>query len=181
MRLWKIWLGRTFAAVFLGLSLLLIGLTGFQFWTGLLEGKELVSILVQSLNTVIIALAIFELGVGISREYAVPHNDRHTFSLVRRLVTRFVGTVCVALVLEGLIMVIKYSQLDLAGNLYYPVAILVGASVLLSSLGLFLHLSRADCERQPVSQSNYHGGRMTDTREQAGWLKQLQKKSPTNG
>ena len=62
---------------------------------------------------------------------------------------RFIGTVCVALSLEGLkawrleglIMVIKYSQLELAGNLYYPVAIIVSTALLLSSLGLFIFLT----------------------------------------
>ncbi len=175
-RLWKIWLGRTFAAVFLSLSLLLVGLAGYQFWSGVLAGHDVISILVQSLNTAIIALAIFELGIGISREYAVPHNDRHTFSIIRRLVTRFVGTVCVALVLEGLIMIIKYSQLDLAGNLYYPVAILFGASGLLCSLGLFLHLSRADVERQTNSHSSLHVPARPASRPSPRWLKQLQKK-----
>ncbi|WP_303720574.1 hypothetical protein [Malonomonas rubra] len=46
-------------------------------------------------------------------------------------------------------MIIKYSQLDLAGNLYYPVGILVSASILLAGMGLFLHLTRSDCEIQP--------------------------------
>ncbi|MEJ6077071.1 hypothetical protein MT391_00770 [Vibrio sp. 1-Bac 57] len=46
-----------------------------------------------------------------------------------------------ALSLEGLIMVIKYSQLDLAGNLYYPVAIITSTALLLSSLALFLYLT----------------------------------------
>lgn len=55
---------------------------------------------------------------------------------------RFIGTVCVALSLEGLIMVIKYSQLDMAGNLYYPVAIISSTALLLTSLGLFLHFTR---------------------------------------
>jgi hypothetical protein len=39
-------------------------------------------------------------------------------------------------------MVIKYSQLDLAGNLYYPVAIISSTALLLSSLGIFLHLTK---------------------------------------
>jgi len=39
-------------------------------------------------------------------------------------------------------MIIKYSQLDLAGNLFYPVAVVVAASLLLMSLGLFLRWSR---------------------------------------
>jgi hypothetical protein len=56
-------------------------------------------------------------------------------------VTRFASIVFVALVLESLIMVIKYSQQDLAGFLYYPVAIIASASFLLMSLGVFIKLS----------------------------------------
>ena len=97
---------------------------------------------VESINTTIISLAIFELGIGISKEYAVAEDEENIFQVIRRTITRFVGTVCIALVLESLIMIIKYSQLDLAGNLYYPVAILTGTSVLLLSLGVFLHFTR---------------------------------------
>jgi len=145
-RLLKIWFGRGFATVFLSLSLLLVLLAGYQFIHGLYGGKELISLFVQALNTVIIALAIFELGIGISKEYAAAAVEEHTFFVVRRMIARFVGTVCIALVLESLIMIIKYSQLDLAGNLFYPVGILIGASVLLAALGLFLQLSRSDVQ-----------------------------------
>jgi hypothetical protein len=94
----------------------------------------------------IIALAIFELGIGILKEYGNREEEFNTYILVRRTITRFVGTVTIALVLESLIMIIKYSQLELAGNLNYPVAILAATSLLLISLGLFLHFSRFDCE-----------------------------------
>ena len=40
-------------------------------------------------------------------------------------------------------MVIKYSQLELAGNLYYPVAVICSAALLLAALGVFLRLSGA--------------------------------------
>jgi len=40
-----------------------------------------------------------------------------------------------------LTMVIKYSQMELAGNLSYPVAIIASASLLLLSLGGFLKLT----------------------------------------
>jgi len=43
-------------------------------------------------------------------------------------------------------MIIKYSQLELAGNLFYPVGILIGGSVLLVSLGLFLWLTQGHSE-----------------------------------
>jgi len=142
----KTGMGRTFSVVFQALSVLLMGLAGYQIVDGLHQGKELISIFVQSINTGIIALAIFELGIGIGKEYANTEQHEHTFYTVRRMVARFVGTVCIALVLESLIMIIKYSQLDLAGNLYYPVGILGASSVMLSALGLFLHFSREDCE-----------------------------------
>ena len=146
----KFFMGRLLALTFLALSLFLIGLAAFQFLEGMHEGKEIVNIFIKSINTSIIALAIFELGLGVGKEYGKhTEEDDHTFMVVRRTITRFVGTVCIALVLEGLIMIIKYSQLDLAGNLFYPVGILIGASVLLAGTGIFLQLTRDDCERQP--------------------------------
>ena len=144
----KYMMGRLLSLTFLSLSLFLIGLAVFQCVEGFNEGKEMVNILIQSVNTSIIALAIFELGIGIGKEYGNHTDDKdHTYLVMRRTISRFVGTVCIALVLEGLIMIIKYSQLDLAGNLFYPVGILIGASVLLSSMGLFLQMTRADCEK----------------------------------
>ncbi|HEX9873453.1 MAG TPA: hypothetical protein VGA43_03750 [Deferrimonas sp.] len=147
----KSWMGGIFAAAFLLMALGLIALAGYQFYHGLAQGKEMISVFVQSINTVIISLAIFELGIGISKEYIGREHEQNTYALVRRTIVRFVGTVCIALVLEGLIMIIKYSQLDLAGNLYYPVGILCSASVLLIGMGLFLHLSRPDCETVPAA------------------------------
>jgi len=141
----KIGMGLMFSGVLLGVSLLLTLLAAGQFFIGLKEGKELINLFVQGINTVIISLAVFELGIGIGQEYCVREDESNPYAVVRRTIARFVGTVCIALVLEGLIMVIKYSQLELAGNLYYPVAILSGASVLLMGMGIFLHLSRGDC------------------------------------
>jgi magnesium-transporting ATPase (P-type) len=140
----KTTMGKMFSLLFLAMSLLLIALAGYQVYTGLAEQKELVSIFVQSINTAIISLAIFELGIGIGKEYATSEDEENTFEVVRRTITRFVGTVCIALVLESLIMIIKYSQLELAGNLYYPVGILAGTSALLMALGIFLHFTRLD-------------------------------------
>lgn len=79
--------------------------------------------------------------MGIYKEYRFSEED-NLFDAIRRTVTRFVSVVIIALVLEGLIMIIKYSQLDLAGNLFYPVAVVVAASLLLMALGLFLRWSR---------------------------------------
>lgn len=140
-------IGMTFSLLFLAIALFLASMAAYQFYAGLTEGKALVTVVLQSINTLIISLALFELSLGVFKEYATRDEEHNTYACVRRTVARFVGTACIALVLESLIMIIKYGQLDLAGNLFYPVAILGGASVLLMGMGLFLHLTRADCER----------------------------------
>jgi hypothetical protein len=77
----------------------------------------------------------------INQEYRIDKEEHNVITSLRRTLPRFIGTVCVALSLEGLIMVIKYSQLDMAGNLYYPVAIIISTALLLAALGVFLKLS----------------------------------------
>lgn len=134
---------RVFTVLFYGLSALLVISGVFHFSTDVMTGeRSFMSTTVNLVNSLIIGLAMFELGAGISKEYTESDQEENVFTNIRRTITRFLGTVCIALVLESLIMIIKYSQLDLAGNLMYPVAILGGASVLLISLGGFLALTR---------------------------------------
>ncbi len=136
-------LAMLFSGLFHGLAVLMVGLSLTTFLGGLAEpGSELISLVVKAINTLVIALAMYELGLGVGKEYASEEAGGDIFQNMRRTITRFVGTVCIALVLEALIMIIKYSQLDLAGNLYYPVAILLGCAFLLLALGGFLALTR---------------------------------------
>ena len=154
-------MAKSFYYLFLLLSVSLAGLAVYEFGLSFTAGESLANGLIKTINMAVVSLAIFELGVGIgkeapgpvitpelrakigSKEYTSKNEDQGSiFSTVRRSVTRFVAAVCTALVLEGLIMVIKYSQLELAGNLSYPVAIIASASLLLLSLGGFLKLSK---------------------------------------
>lgn len=132
--------------IFFGLALMIILSLLFTIVEGVLNKTNIVEIFLSSVNTGIIALAVFELALVIDKEYSVhsgdqEHDENDTVASLRRTLPRFIGTVCVALSLEGLIMVIKYSQLELAGNLYYPVAIITSTALLLSSLGLFIFLT----------------------------------------
>jgi hypothetical protein len=138
-----------FSTLFLTLSVSLGILAIIQFTQSFGGEDALISGLIKSINTAVISLATFELGIGIGKEYSTDEEGGDIFPAVRRSITRFVAVVCIALVLEGLIMVIKYSQLDMAGNLYYPVAIVVSAGILLLALGGFLRLTQA--ERHPVA------------------------------
>jgi hypothetical protein len=135
-----------FAGMFFSIAGVLVALTGYQFIAGIASGTEIASALLQTVSTAVVALATFELAIGITREYRSDAADGNIFANVRRTATRFISVVCIALILEALIMVIKYSQLELAGNLHYPVAIIGGASLLLMALGVFLMLTRPDSE-----------------------------------
>ena len=133
---------KLFTFIFFGTALALIFLLGETIFIGILAGEDVMQIFLDGINTGIIALAVFELALVINKEYSRKEEIEDVVASLRRTIPRFIGTVCIALSLEGLIMVIKYSQLELAGNLYYPVAIITSTALLLISLGVFLHLTR---------------------------------------
>jgi hypothetical protein len=139
----RLMMALLFAALFLTFSILLMALAVYYLIVAF-KSDDMISGIIRSINISFISLATFELGIGISKEYSPRREQEDIFFVVRRMVMRFVSVACIALVLEGLVMVIKYSQLELAGNLGYPVAILGAAGILLVALGVFLTLTRKD-------------------------------------
>lgn len=131
---------RGFAFLFLGISATILISTLSSAIGHFLQGEDITQIVIKVVNAGVIAMAVFELAMVIGQEYGAEEGF-DVIVMLRRTLPRFIGTVCVALALEGLIMVIKYSQLELAGNLYYPVAIIVSAALLLTALGAFLRLA----------------------------------------
>ncbi|BAZ94426.1 uncharacterized protein FOKN1_2046 [Thiohalobacter thiocyanaticus] len=128
-----------FTGIFLILTLVLTGITVASIWHGFAGDTDLVESFIKAINTAVVALATFELGLVVHKEYR--SDETHVIVVLRRTLPRFISIVCIALALEGLLMVIKYSQLEMAGNLFYPVAIIVSAALLLAALGVFLRLS----------------------------------------
>ncbi|MFT6189260.1 MAG: hypothetical protein ACJAW8_001446 [Oleispira sp.] len=133
---------KIFTVIFFGLAAAIILSLVVNVVEGIISGENIMQMFLSSINTGIIALAVFELALVIDKEYSGHEEESDAVVSLRRTIPRFIGTVCVALSLEGLIMVIKYSQLDLAGNLYYPVAIISSTALLLTSLSIFLYLTR---------------------------------------
>lgn len=134
---------KVLTLIFFGLSVFIIFSLLYHIVEGIIDNRNITEVFLSSINTGIIALAVFELASIINKEYSDLNelDEKDVITSLRESLPRFIGTVCVALSLEGLIMVIKYSQLDLAGNLYYPVAIIVSTAMLLSALGLFIYLT----------------------------------------
>lgn len=128
---------RVFSYIFYALAGLVIISSFFSAYQLYIHGEDLTEVIIKIINSNIIAIAVFELAMVINKEYG--DEDQHdVVVLLRRTLPRFIGTACVSLALEGLIMVIKYSQMELAGNLMYPVAIIASAAFLLIALGVFL-------------------------------------------
>jgi hypothetical protein len=130
-----------FALFFLSFALLYASSAIIEFIQPILSEGDLTSGLVKGLHMGVVALAVYELAQVVHQEYDKSGKSSDVVRRIRRGVTRFASIVFVALVLESLIMVIKYSQQDLAGFLYYPVAIITSASLLLMALGVFIKLS----------------------------------------
>lgn len=133
---------KLFSIIFFGLAAAIILSLIMSVVEGISTGAHIMPMFLSSINTGIIALAVFELALVIDKEYSGHDEESNAVLSLRRTIPRFIGTVCIALSLEGLIMVIKYSQLDLAGNLYYPVAIISSTAFLLIALAVFLYLTR---------------------------------------
>jgi hypothetical protein len=130
-----------FTFFFLAFALLYAGGAMFQFLRPIVDDGDLLEGLVNGLHMGVVALAVHELAQIVYQEYDELGPAQRIVARIRRGLIRFVSVVCTALVLEALIMVIKYSQKDLAGFLYYPVAIIASAAVLLMALGVFTRLS----------------------------------------
>lgn len=136
-----------FTILFLAFALIYTFYAVTEIVMPLFENGDLTKGLFKGLHTGVVALAIYELAEIVHQEYDHGSRPQDAIVRIRRGVARFGSVVVVALVLESLIMVIKYSQQDLAGFLYYPAAVIASAALLLVSLGLFTRLTA-----QPVPQ-----------------------------
>ena len=141
-----------FSSIFFVLSAVLGGITIQAMVEGAFGSMQLIEAFIKAINMAVISLATFELGLVVIKEYGGKEDEGHIVVVLRRTLPRFVSIVCIALVLEGLLMVIKYSQLELAGNLYYPVAIISSAAFLLIGLGVFLRLSESSDYHEEVAE-----------------------------
>lgn len=138
----------TFTLVFFAMAAIVLCSSVYRAVVFFLETQDFTQFTIQIVNGGIIAMALFELATVIAAEYG-RERSHDVITMMKRTLPRFIGTVAIALSLEGLMMVIKYSQLDLAGNLYYPVAIIISAAFLLIALGVFIRL--ADSTESPSS------------------------------
>lgn len=156
----------SFTLIFSTLAIALSGIAINILLQSIFSEINFIEGLLKSINMAVISLATYELGLVVQREYSSKHKSDDIVIVLRRTLPRFVSIVCVALVLEGLLMVIKYSQLDLAGNLYYPVAIISSTALLLMALGIFLRFTEPQARQ---SESREIVSDASDERSENSW------------
>ncbi len=130
-----------FTLLFLGFALLYVYYAVSEIVIPLFQDGDFGEGLFKGLHTCVVALAIYELAEIVHEEYDQHERPQDAMVRIRRGVARFGSVVVVALVLESLIMVVKYSQQSLAGFLYYPAALIAAAALLLVALGWFARLT----------------------------------------
>lgn len=144
-----------FSLFFLTFALLYAGTAMVEFIRAIVGDGEAIGGMVKSLHMAVVALAVYELSQIVYQESDQNREPEDTMLRIHRGILRFASVVFVALVLEALIMVIKYSHQELAGFLYYPVAIIASAALLLIALGIYNKLT-------------VHAGKKRETDDAAG-------------
>lgn len=120
--------------------------TEFVFSTAIFyKENEIPDLVINAISNLIIALAMFELFLVINIEDH-PDSKYETIHVLLDSAPRFIIVVCVALALEGVVLVIKFSQDAKTEELIYPIAVVISAAILLVSLGIFLRI----CPRSPA-------------------------------
>jgi hypothetical protein len=135
---------------FLVFTFFYAGAALIEFVSPILNQGNVIEGLIKGLNMGVVALAVYELAQIVYEEYETTDARNGRMARMRRGIIRFVSVTCTALVLESLMMVIKYSQQDLAGFLYYPVAIIAAAALLLIALGVYTRLTQGSTDEAPV-------------------------------
>jgi hypothetical protein len=121
-----------------------IAVMEFAFAVSSAGEQSLIPGVVRAVNLALIALAVFVLGTGLGRGYAIAERAADFYALVRGTLTRFVSVVCIALVMESLLMVVESHLLGAGAGLESALVVALAAGILLACLGLFMRFTRPE-------------------------------------
>jgi hypothetical protein len=145
------------SVLFIGCALALISFAGFELWQGVQPGGTLS--LTQRLNAVLesialltVAVAALELGQTIIEEEVQREAQMSAPTRVRRFLSRFMIVLVVALSIEALVAVFRFSHED-PSQLPYAAAIGLTAAALLVAWGLFIWFNQSAEQLEPEAMA----------------------------
>ena len=107
----------------------------------LLKG-EFISIMLQSVGSVVIAVAIIDVAKYMVEEEVYRHKELRSIREARETMTKIIVIISIAVGIEGLVYIFKAGVQDIS-LLLYPAALVLVSVVLLVGLGVFQKLSAA--------------------------------------
>ena len=141
------------SVLFLAAGAAFIVLAALQLWHGVQPFEEVA--LLERLNAVLesvavltVAVAALELGQTILEEEVHRQAQMSAPTRVRRFLSRFMVVLVVALSIETLVLVFRFSQ-DAPELLPYAASVGVAAALLLVAWGVFIRLNRSAEELEP--------------------------------
>jgi hypothetical protein len=137
--------------LFIGCGVALIVFACMQLWGSVSAGPGVsarINQVLESLALVTVALAALELGETIIEEQVQREAHMSAPTRARRFLSRFMVVLVVALSIEALVLVFKYSH-EAPANIPYATMVAFAAAGLIAAWGLFVRLNRAAEELEP--------------------------------
>jgi hypothetical protein len=131
----------------------LIILSGVQLWESLAPGEGVgrlarLHAVLESIAVLTVAVAALELGQTILEEEVHREAQMSAPTRVRRFLSRFMVVLVVALSIETLVLVFRFSH-DTPEHLPYAASVGAAAALLLVAWGVFIHLNVAAEKLEP--------------------------------
>ena len=140
------------ALLFAACGLALIVFAAMQLWGGIAPGEIAMSArldtVLESLAVMTVALAALELGQTILEEEVQREMQMSAPTRVRRFLSRFMVVLVVALTIESLVLVFRYSH-EAPEHLAYAATVAVAAASLMIAWGVFIKLNCSAEELEP--------------------------------
>lgn len=142
-------LAGLFALMFLGATASLAALAATEFGFAVYLGQDagLTEGVLRGINLSILALATFEVGIGIGGACG---GVGELYAAVRGALARFAGAACIALLLRAYLAFSGLGEGAQAGDLLAPAAMAAAAVALMISLGVFIRVARSWSEGEPL-------------------------------
>ena len=138
------WVSRaafiTVGLVLMGLALALIGYNVWHLREVFSSGQDVAGGLLDAVGYVVIAIAVFDVAKYLLEEEVLRGRELRDAAEARRSLTKFVSTIAIAVLLEGLVLVFQVGKKQVSDMLYPTLLLLVGI-VMIVGLGVFQRLS----------------------------------------
>jgi hypothetical protein len=145
------------SVLFIGCALALISFAGFELWLGVQPGgafslTQRLNAVLESIALLTVAVAALELGQTIIEEEVQREAQMSAPTRVRRFLSRFMIVLVVALSIEALVAVFRFSHED-PSQLPYAAAIGLTAAALLAAWGLFIWFNQRAEQLEPEAMA----------------------------